>query len=70
MAKLNDLTINIGVTIPEDTMVRCVEILSMWLTDNPDKTLTVVEDGNRTLETRQRYLRIEDVKRKNNNDVD
>ena len=67
MAKLNDLTINIGVTIPEDTMVRCLEILSMWLTDNPDKTLIVAEDGrNFTTETRQRYLSVQNVKREKN----
>jgi hypothetical protein len=66
MAKLNELTINIGVTIPEDTMVRCVEILSMWLTDNPDKTLTVTEDGSNHMSERRRYLCIQDVKREKN----
>ena len=43
MAKLNDITFNIGVSIPNDTFDRCCVILSMWLNDNPDKTLEVVE---------------------------
>lgn len=58
MAKLNDITFNIGVSIPDDTFDRCCAILSMWLTDNPDKTLEVVEwkdtDGlRRTLQMKE-----------------
>ena len=43
MAKLNEITINIGVAITDDTLHRCCNLLSMWLNDNPDKTLEVFE---------------------------
>ena len=45
MAKVQGLSIDIGVTIPEDTVDRCLAILSMWLTDNPNMTLEVGENG-------------------------
>jgi hypothetical protein len=38
----------------------------MWLTDNPDKTLTVTEDGSNHMSERRRYLCIQDVKREKN----
>ena len=43
MASLGDIKIEIGVTIPIETVDRCCQILSMYLTDNPDKTLEVGE---------------------------
>ena len=44
MAKLNEITINIGVTVPIETVQRCVQILNMYLTDNPNLTVKVYED--------------------------
>jgi hypothetical protein len=41
MASLGDIKIEIGVTIPIETVDRCCQILSMYLTDNPDKALDV-----------------------------
>ena len=45
MAKLQGLSIDIGVTISEDTVQRCLTILNMWLTDNPNMTLAIEEDA-------------------------
>lgn len=42
--KLNEITLNIGVAIPEETVQRCVQILNMYLTDNPNLTVEVWED--------------------------
>lgn len=42
--KLNEITINIGVAIPEETVMRCVQILNMYLTDNPNLTVKIYED--------------------------
>ena len=58
MAK-SDITVNISVSIADNTLYRCCSLLSMWLDDNPDKTLEVVEWHNtdkitRYLEVRER----------------
>ena len=42
--KLDGITINIGVAIPEETVQRCVQILNMYLTDNPNLTVKVYDD--------------------------
>ena len=42
--KLNEITINIGVAIPEETVQRCVQILNMYLTDNPNLIVDVWEE--------------------------
>lgn len=42
--KLNEITINIGVAIPEETVMRCVQILNMYLTDNPNLNVKIYED--------------------------
>ena len=34
--KMDGITINIGVGISEDAVKRCEQILSMYLTDNPE----------------------------------
>ena len=45
------LEVEAHVTVPEDTAFRCVELLSMYLTDNPDKTVEVYEyEGRRILQ--------------------
>lgn len=43
MAKLNDLQINVGISISEETVERCCQLLSIYLTDNPNKTVEVNE---------------------------
>ena len=43
MAKLNDLQINVGISISEETVGRCCQLLSIYLTDNPSKTIEVGE---------------------------
>lgn len=40
MAELDELTINVGINIGEETAQRCCQILQMYLADNPDKTVT------------------------------
>lgn len=42
--KLNEITINIGVAIPEETVQRCVQILNMYISDNPHLTVKIYED--------------------------
>ena len=41
MAKLNDLQINVGISISDETVQRCCQLLSIYLTDNPNKTVEV-----------------------------
>lgn len=43
MAKISDIQINVGLTISEDTAQRCCQILSLYLTDNPNLTIEVFE---------------------------
>ena len=43
MAKLNDLQINVGISISEETVARCCQLLSIYLTDNSSKTVEVSE---------------------------
>lgn len=45
MAKISDLTVNIGLTVSWDTAQRCCQILTLFLTDNPEKTVEVYEFG-------------------------
>lgn len=40
MAELGGVTINVGITISEETVSRCCQILQMYLADNPDKIVT------------------------------
>ena len=55
--KLNEITINIGVTIPEDTVQRCIQILNMFLTDNPNLTIKIYEENGP--DRIYRYMQIE-----------
>lgn len=43
MAKLSDLQINVGISISDETVQRCCQLLSIYLTDNPNKTVDVSE---------------------------
>lgn len=51
MAKLNDISFNIGMSVSEDTVKRCCLLLEMYLTDHPELELIVNErksiDGER-----------------------
>lgn len=54
MAKFNDLQINVGISISDETVERCCQLLSIYLTDNPSKTIEVNEwnyyhDGEHTI---------------------
>lgn len=55
--KLNEITINIGVAIPEETVMRCVQILNMYLTDNPNLTVNIYED--KFADQTKRFIQIE-----------
>lgn len=41
MTKFEGIRIEMGVTISEETVQRCLNLLRMWLEDNPDKTIIV-----------------------------
>ena len=51
MAKLNDITFNVGMSVSEDTKTRCCLLLEMYLTDHPELELISNEretsDGER-----------------------
>lgn len=47
MADLKDVTFNVGISISNETVHRCCQLLAIYLQDNPDKTLHV---GERKLE--------------------
>lgn len=51
MAKLSDITVNIGVSITQETAERCLDLLSIYLTDHPElyvQTMTV-DRGDRCI---------------------
>ena len=37
MAKIGDLSVNIGIEVSEETVHRCCQLLQLYLEDNPDK---------------------------------
>lgn len=41
MANMGDLKVEVevGLTIPDSTVKKCLSILEMWLNDNPNKQL-------------------------------
>lgn len=41
MAKATEITVDVHVKIPDDTICRCLRILEMWMDDNPDKRIVV-----------------------------
>ena len=51
MATISDITINIGITVTEEAVRRCCEVLRIYLNDNPKKMLHVDDvtdcDGKR-----------------------
>lgn len=36
MAKATEITVDVKVTIPDDTMYRCLRIMEMWMDDHPN----------------------------------
>ena len=63
MASMGDLKVDVevGMTIPDSTVKKCLSILNIWLEDNPNKTLKMnsqesQRDGeSRWLEIIDRY---------------
>ena len=45
MAKATEITVDVYVAIPDQTVCRCLRILEMWMDDNPDKNI-IVEQVN------------------------
>ena len=39
MAKIGDLSVNIGIEISDETVHRCCQLLQMYFEDNPDKSI-------------------------------
>lgn len=39
MAKATEITVDVNVTIPDATVIRCLKILEMWMDDNPDRNI-------------------------------
>lgn len=60
MAKTTEITVEVGVTVPDATVMRCLKILEMWMDDNPDRNIVCdlipCRDGIR------RRLRVETLK--------
>ena len=59
MASIDKITVDVCVTIPDETVTRCLNILSMYLTDNPDKTLSI--DNVNVDGKDKRYLSIRNI---------
>lgn len=41
MAKATEITVDVHVKIPDETICRCFRILEMWMDENPDKDIIV-----------------------------
>jgi hypothetical protein len=41
MAKATEITVDVRVNIPDETICRCLRILEMWMDDNPDKRVVI-----------------------------
>ena len=59
MASIDKITIDVCVNIPDETVTRCLNILSMYLTDNPDKTLSI--DNVNVDGKEKRYMSIKNI---------
>jgi hypothetical protein len=55
MAKLNDITFNVGMSVSEDTMKRCCLLLEMFLTDHPE--LELISNERKTSDG-ERYISV------------
>ena len=43
MARISDLTVNVGISISFETVQRCLDLLSIYLADNPDREVYTYE---------------------------
>lgn len=41
MAKATEITVEVKVAIPSDTILRCLRILEMWMDDHPHDKIIV-----------------------------
>ena len=41
MASAVNVTIDVKVSIPDETVCRCLRVLEMWMDDNPHKAIIV-----------------------------
>lgn len=41
MANVGDMSFNVGITVSDETVQRCCQLLSLYLTDNPDMEITM-----------------------------
>ena len=41
MAKVTEITVEVKVEIPSDTILRCLRILEMWMDDHPHDRIIV-----------------------------
>lgn len=41
MARANRITVDVDMTISDETLRRCCRIIEMWMDDNPDRKLVV-----------------------------
>ena len=46
MSTLGDLSINAKITVSEETAVRCIELLNIYLADNPHTSVETIQDYN------------------------
>lgn len=47
MAAMSDISFNIGITVSEETVYRCCQLLQIYLNDNPKKMLYVYDGTDR-----------------------
>ena len=41
IVKATKITVDLNVTIPDETIYRCLRILEMWMDDNPSRDIIV-----------------------------
>lgn len=41
MAKATEITVEVKVAIPDDTICRCLRVLEMWMDDHPNDQIIV-----------------------------
>lgn len=41
MASAVNVTIDVNISIPDETVLRCLRVLEMWMDDNPERNLVV-----------------------------
>ena len=41
MASAVNVTVDVKVSIPDETVCRCLRVLEMWMDDNPERNLVV-----------------------------